>query len=88
MANWLHVYAQPHWHEPARIVGTPDALMALRRAIDKAIHAGSATEKGFFVCDGEGYEIAISMVSREALNAEPLPYTDEIANPPGRSCPT
>ncbi len=56
----LHVYAQSHEHDEAYLIGTRDALVQLREAIDialsnKARRRESVSVADFFSSDGEGY---------------------------------
>lgn len=77
---WMHVYAQPFWHAEARIMGTRSALQGLRDAIDRALATGMESRCDAIVSDGEGYHVVISIRSMEALESEPLPYTESYAN--------
>lgn len=74
---FLHIYAQPFWHQEAFIVGNREALEYLRDAINSALaeEAGSADA---FAADGEGYEIKVYKEEGEEFwNKALLPYTDE-----------
>jgi hypothetical protein len=75
---WLHLYAQPDWHADARILGTREALMGLRAAIDRALSDGEAA-LGAFAGDGEGYTVTIGVVSRAGVQNAPVPYTADYA---------
>src|SRR5579884_1485756 len=75
---WLHVYAQDVWHDEARIVGTREALIALREAIDRALAEGKA-EAEAIAGDGEGYGVEIACASRQTVQDAPLPYTKRYA---------
>lgn len=59
----LHIYPQEYCHTEAKIVGNRDALLQLRRTINKALATGSAvTPSGYdslYASDGEGYELRV-----------------------------
>lgn len=78
---WMHVYAPAIWHGDARIMGTRAALTGLRDAIDRVLSSGMDQHCEGIVRDGEGYRLKVSIRSYAGLKNEPLPYTDEIANP-------
>ena len=71
---WLHIYAQPEWHDDASIEGTRTALKNLRDAIDKALTDGRDAESKAIVADGEGYTVEIKIRSHEYLRGARLPY--------------
>lgn len=72
----LHCYAQVQWHDEAWLSGTPDALVMLRDAIDRALNEG-AGQCDLFTGDGEGYTVhVVKMTEADALK-QALPYTDE-----------
>lgn len=85
---WLHIYAQYAYHDPALILGTRDALVALRDGIDRALEHenGEATVEGI-TADGEGYGVEIKRVPRRAVHDARLPYTAEYAFDPGIDAP-
>lgn len=66
----LQIYAQPSWHHDAVIVGTREAITALRDRLTSALE-GKREKALFFPSDGEGYEVKINIVSTDAL--KPLP---------------
>lgn len=72
----LHIIAQPAWHAPAFIVGTPMALTMLRDAITEALAKGKSTAT-VEANDGEGY--GVSVHRREDMSDVPFGYTDEMA---------
>lgn len=74
--HWLHIYAQPHWHAEAKVMGTRTALLGLRDAIDRALQTGMDARANGIVSDGEGYHVVVSIRSRDALKELPDPYTD------------
>ena len=60
----LNIYGQEAWHTDARIIGSKDALVELKRLIDKAIISGNVetlenTDTCIFASDGEGYKLEI-----------------------------
>lgn len=59
----LHVYGQEDSHEPAKIVGNKDALVALWEMLTVIVQkqwAESSTAE-FFAADGEGYLLTIEL---------------------------
>jgi hypothetical protein len=72
----LHIIAQPAWHAPAFIVGTPMALTALRDAINEALAKGKATAV-VEANDGEGFGVSVHL--REDMSGVPFGYTDDFA---------
>jgi hypothetical protein len=77
-APWIHVYAQPFFHEPAEIIGTPAALSALRDTVDRAL-SGSAVMDAFAI-DGEGYGLNVSIASHADMETMRLPYSESWAS--------
>ena len=71
----LHIYAQRFEHDDAQIVGTREALIALRDYIDHVLHGGTDL-RGSFAADGEGYWIEIKLSTWEDMNEMPPPYMD------------
>jgi hypothetical protein len=52
---WLHIHAQSHEHSHATIIGTREALIAMRDAIDRALtDKNGETEMKAMAGDGEG----------------------------------
>lgn len=74
----LHVYAPVTWHDEAGIVGTRDALVALRAAIDDALANRRSTFETF-VANGEGYDLHVVCVEPEDLDRIEYPYTHPFA---------
>jgi len=73
---WLHIYAQYMWHGEARIVGTREALLALRGAINRALaDKNGEAETEAIAGDGEGYGIKINRVPRRSVQNMKPPYT-------------
>lgn len=71
----LHVYAQPSHHFEAHIIGTRDALLSLRQAIDAAlqnIHEDACV----FASDGEGYSCVVRCVAEQWAPALAPEYSD------------
>lgn len=60
----LNIYGQEAWHTDAKIVASKDALLLLRKAIDKALKEGAAAiglgDSPLFASDGEGYLLGIT----------------------------
>lgn len=69
----IHLYGQHSEHDEAFIIGTRDALIALRKAIDAALEAQEATAE-VYANDGEGYDLIVKCVSEDAMEFEPTPY--------------
>lgn len=80
MEQILKVFGAAFWHSSVNIVGSRDALIDLRDAIDEAIKndTGSAD---FFEVDGEGYKVTVNCEDRSLEEWAKLPthYTDEVA---------
>ena len=79
----LHIYGQGAWHEDVRISGTPTALKQLGQVltdISKSEVGSGVLTKGFFVNDGEGFDVVIENLSKKDMDAKTVPYTEEIAN--------
>ena len=74
----LHIYGQAVWHDAARLVGTRTGLEALQEAIRQVLRDGAGTTESM-TADGEGYDITVRCVTVEAVEQEPLPYTDPMA---------
>lgn len=72
--NTLHIYGQRFQHEPVGISGSYAALRELADAINKALIYGDCESETFYVNDGEGYTIAITVVPEEDLNQLRVPY--------------
>jgi hypothetical protein len=72
MSN-LHVYGQEHPHDDVFIVGSKEALLSLRGAIDRAISDGEASDSAM-TGDGEGYVVLVVQVRPEALETAAMPY--------------
>lgn len=78
MNNILHIYSQEIWHDSAHIVGTKDALIALRDAIDLALKENKSMFESF-TNDGEGFPVIINLLDEKTLAKLSVPYIDEIA---------
>ena len=78
----LHIVAQAHYHEPAFIAGNRDGLLALKKAIDKAL-MGQARTACAEVCpnDGEGFRVYVRWLGTGEIDAVPYGYTDTEACP-------
>jgi hypothetical protein len=75
--NTLHIYGQGFQHEPVGISGSHAALRELVDAINKALIYGDCESEAFYVNDGEGYTIAITVVPEEDLDQLRVPYITE-----------
>ena len=85
---WLHIYAQYAYHDPVRILGTREALVALRDGINRALeHENGEAEAEAITNDGEGYGVEIKCVPRRAVHDARLPYTADYAFDPGIHAP-
>jgi hypothetical protein len=69
----IHLYSQYSEHDEAFIIGTRDALIALREAIDAALEAQKATAV-VYARDGEGYDLIVQCVSEDYMEIARLPY--------------
>lgn len=82
MTPVLHIHAQSHWHDDATIIGTRDALRALRVAIDTAL-TGDPGHADVFCADGEGYAVRVLLRDRgpddPAWRDARLPYVAAMA---------
>lgn len=79
MNGLLHVYGQRAWHDEVLIKGTPDALRALRQAIDDALHVGTALSQPLFVNDGEGFVVHIECNTEDEMDEARKPYSADYA---------
>jgi len=83
---WMHVHGQQYaWRDEARIVGTREALIGLRDAIDRAL----ADKNGEAECDaiagdGEGYAIEVRRVPRHTVQLARVPYMAAYVSPRDR----
>jgi hypothetical protein len=68
----LHVVPQYTYHDDAEILGTAEALTALRDAISYALKRGEA-EMDTFASDGEGYTLMVRKLEPAAFG-EARPY--------------
>ena len=75
--NTLHIYGQRFQHEPVEISGSYAALREMADAIYKALIYGAYESETFYVNDGEGYTIAITVVPEDDLNQLRVPYSDK-----------
>ena len=73
--NILHIYGQRFQHEPVGISGSYAALRELADAINNALMYNEIETETFYVNDGEGYTIAITVVSDEELSFLRVPYS-------------
>lgn len=55
----LHVIDQEGPHDNVTIIGTPRALKQLIDVLEQAIKKGHAIGHGFFVADGEGFDVEV-----------------------------
>jgi hypothetical protein len=74
----LHLYAQDSWHDPAYIVGSRQALQALRDGLDVALR-GDDAQVQVMVNDGEGHTVHVTIVDEALSDRLNLPYIDCIA---------
>ena len=70
----LHLVPQYTYHDDAEIVGTAEALSALRDAITYALKRGVA-EINTFASDGEGYPLTVRRLSDADFEKETPFYT-------------
>jgi hypothetical protein len=71
----LHIYEQEHEHNSAQIIGTRNALAALRCAINEAIY-DDCGEAEFFPTDGEGYSVLVVQATDAEMRTLPVPYAE------------
>lgn len=76
----VNLYAQHDWHDEVYILANREGLLALQKAIVKALKNGQGKEEAF-VCDGEGFNICIIIKDREltAWQEVAVPYTSDVA---------
>lgn len=74
----LHLYSQGAWHDAVRIHGTRDALTALRDQLSIVLGGWTSTPI-YFVTDGEGFQVEITIEDKAGMDKLPLPYTEDIA---------
>lgn len=74
----LHIHGQYAHHTDAYIVGTRDALLALKTAINAALNndVGSANS---YCSDGEGFSIYVIEISEESMKRAAVPYSADYA---------
>ena len=72
----LHVYGQEQQHEEVYILGTKEALIALKTAIDKVIQTDKPGLAAAFTTDGEGFYTIVKQIDSEGMKDYCLPYTD------------
>jgi len=94
MNNVLHLHAGSSFHVEGHIVGDREALIRLRKAIDRAISTGKGAAP-VSVNDGEGYTCFVLCVPEELTDGLAVPYTSEDAligskypDPNTTICPT
>ena len=76
----VHIFAQGAWHEEAYIVGEKESLKLLRDTLTRAIDAEDGmSSQELSTNDGEGYDVHVVSLSKEAMNKMGLPYTAEVA---------
>lgn len=78
----LHVYAQPAWHDPVRIVGNRAGLTALAHALAQALAEGQGAAEAL-TADGEEFPLVVQQDDTPwdgpLWRQRRLPYTDELA---------
>lgn len=81
--EWLHLFAQFHWHDDASIVGTRKGVEALRDALNTALaHPDGVAQAQGMTNDGEGYPVNVYVVPFGEFERMQLPYTDtELCGP-------
>ena len=72
----LHIYGQQRWHDDAVIVGTKEALIQLRDALDQAIANKNGAAR-VTQTDGEGFDIIIMTSTAEQMEKHFTVYHDE-----------
>ena len=76
----LHVLGADGPHDEVMIVGTADALRALRDAISRALEVGEGAAKGTLTRDGEGFWPFVVRATEAQMEQVPLHYTGEPFN--------
>jgi hypothetical protein len=73
--------AQHDWHDEAYILANREGLLALQKAIVKALKNGQGKEEAF-VCDGEGFKICIIVKNEDLIDWREIavPYVSDIAS--------
>lgn len=59
-AWWLNLHSQEAWHDEGRIAGSRAGLLALRKAIGRALAEGKAVVL-VYASDGEGYTLTVEL---------------------------
>ena len=72
----LHIFGQEFWHNEAFLIGNRNALLALKKAIDKALE-NKISKPVFMQNDGEGYFAIV--VCAEDLDKLKTAYSAEEA---------
>lgn len=83
--NTLHIYGQNFQHEPVEIGGSYAALHELAEAIIEALAMDDCTSGVFYVNDGEGYTISITVVPDGNLSQLRVPYSNPDCREPKKT---
>lgn len=83
----LHLYAQVSHHQEAWVVGTPEALTALRDALTRALEDGRPAVAHSCAQDGEGYAVLVLPQTEREMSELFLPYTNPFGARPGEELP-
>ena len=76
----LHIYGQDSPHDACFLLGTREALLALREALDQVLaqEGPKAARVDTFTADGEGYATIVAEATEPQLWGVYLPYTNDI----------
>ena len=76
----LHVYGPDSPHDATYLVGTREALVALRASLDTVLaqERPAATRVDAFCADGEGFTFIVATAEEAQLWGLHLPYSNDI----------
>lgn len=76
----LHVYAQSAWHDEAFIVGTREAIAALRAGLNNMLTTGQTQIRlEMMAADGEGYSLFVMVADEDTMVKLAAQYTEKYA---------
>jgi len=76
----IHVWSPYAFHEESYIVGNREGLVKLYQAIGSVLNKSKGTTTAsFFISDGEGYDMVVTLVEDKDLDKIAIPYTASYA---------